>query len=102
MIDKDRIARVFGGREKMMDKDRIVRVLETWFGRKEFKVADIQDRRIPEIARLMDIGIPDRSQLGRLLSRLAREMADDRGLRLVLKSEACGSYAAVYQVQGAR
>lgn len=75
--------------------------LRTWFGEKEFKIADLNDTQIEEIAELLNIRPPElRAKVGRRLSN--KRLSSHHGnqtLSLSVKARADGTQAAIYQIK---
>ena len=90
-----------------MDVEEGIRTLASWFGNRQFAIADILgDDRMWEIAELMGANTltPDgrRKQLGKRLARLDGRRCpinDNRALVFYVVNRASGSKAAVYQIQ---
>ena len=55
-----------------MDLDEVVRVLWRRFGHEHFKIAELSDTEVSEIARLLGLEPANRNWLGRRLTRMAR------------------------------
>ena len=88
-----------------MDKDEAMHILLRWFGYRPFKVADITDERLPEIANLVGActrtAQGTRIQLGKRLTRMdGYQCATVPNLGATMTVErAEGSIAAVFHIQ---
>ena len=90
-----------------MDMEEGIRTLASWFGSRQFTIADILgDDRMWEIVELMGANTLTphgrRSQLGKRLSAMDGRRCpvnDGRSLVFCVVSQAAGSKAAVYQIR---